>query len=914
MKRASPRPARAARPFASTARRLASAVHFLARAGRVFPSAARAAANGARAPRKAALACGLLGLAAFAPQEKPSAAELRAFADGLESLRAGAAVEPEFLERAGALARAGRPDAARLANFYAALSAEARRAGHAAQARYAELWQRVRAARDAGLSGPTWERVRAEVEEGLRELAQSSGRAPDPAPAAYAHALLADLAIARVATQRGLSEDERAGWLARAESNLASADLLFAEVGMQTPRIDVELARGRIELYRGALGAAERTFEACLERAEAVDRPDRLEFALTGLLDVAARFGDVARQDELLAEIARARSPAQSAALARECALRLWQDDRPEAALEFLERYPPPAQSAPEELAAYELLCGHVARRLGDFARAHEHYALLADLAAPELAELALARLALDEGRAAEARERAASAAAGELGQSGLSVERALEARTIEAQAALVLGDPAGALAALDDALASADRLDRERALELLSVGAPRGVIGEALGLTAVALAAEARALTGDALGALCLAEDYQARSLRARAPERLYALLEEGASGAAGLAPDDLRAWAAESELGFASWVVAADFTVALWLEPDGRAHGERLPLGRSAWQRAARRLREAAIAGELERAGALGREIFAALFPAELRARLEQAGLERAASGGGALPRIDLALHGPLAELAVELLVVEAESGLALEDVACLRVLPGLPAARRGARVAPSAWFFGGDPSPALFAEPPPAGPVRDGAARPIEAAARALGGESALALGGARRELEQAAASTPRATLALGADFDRAALERALASGASLHLATHLVRGARCSGRQHAPDGLLLAAGDVLCPEDLTALAAAVDTVVLAACDTAAGRFVDGDGLRGVARAFLEGGARNLVVTLWPVSDAAAESFSAHFHAALREGAAPSEATRRSRAALRASGLLPVDWAAFRFSGRD
>ena len=93
-----------------------------------------------------------------------------------------------------------------------------------------------------------------------------------------------------------------------------------------------------------------------------------------------------------------------------------------------------------------------------------------------------------------------------------------------------------------------------------------------------------------------------------------------------------------------------------------------------------------------------------------------------------------------------------------------------------------------------------------------------------------------------------------------------------------------------------------------------MVLTACETAGGRAIDAEGLHGVSRAFLEGGTRNVLVTLWPVEDAAAKDFALAFHERLRRGEAPSSAARGARLELRDAGRAPVDWAAFRLSGRD
>ena len=53
---------------------------------------------------------------------------------------------------------------------------------------------------------------------------------------------------------------------------------------------------------------------------------------------------------------------------------------------------------------------------------------------------------------------------------------------------------------------------------------------------------------------------------------------------------------------------------------------------------------------------------------------------------------------------------------------------------------------------------------------------------------------------------------------------------------------------------------------------------------------------------------------IEDTAAKDFALAFHERLRSGEAPSSAARAARLELRDAGSTPVDWAAFRLSGRD
>ncbi len=107
------------------------------------------------------------------------------------------------------------------------------------------------------------------------------------------------------------------------------------------------------------------------------------------------------------------------------------------------------------------------------------------------------------------------------------------------------------------------------------------------------------------------------------------------------------------------------------------------------------------------------------------------------------------------------------------------------------------------------------------------------------------------------------------------------------------------------LRLPAGEPLRPGDVMQLDLAGTIVVLSACSSADGRVVSGEGVLGLARAFLAAGASAVVGTRWPVRDSEAAAFVDDFYAALGEGrtvagavaAAEIEASSRPRAAKEA-----------------
>ena len=145
-------------------------------------------------------------------------------------------------------------------------------------------------------------------------------------------------------------------------------------------------------------------------------------------------------------------------------------------------------------------------------------------------------------------------------------------------------------------------------------------------------------------------------------------------------------------------------------------------------------------------------------------------------------------------------------------------------------------------------------------------------------------------------------------------ALRSQDCVHLATHIEKKQQEPRSRFPALGLRLDDGDVMSAREIGLLTPRLPLVVLSACESGGGRYADGEGLFGVARAFLENGTRNLVVTLWPVEDKIAKEFALAFHLALADGMAPSQATRMAREHLISQERKAADWAAFRFLGRD
>lgn len=82
---------------------------------------------------------------------------------------------------------------------------------------------------------------------------------------------------------------------------------------------------------------------------------------------------------------------------------------------------------------------------------------------------------------------------------------------------------------------------------------------------------------------------------------------------------------------------------------------------------------------------------------------------------------------------------------------------------------------------------------------------------------------------------------------------------------------------------------------------DLVVLSGCNAGLGRLRRGEGIVGMARAFLYAGAPSLVVSLWPVNDASTAELMQNFYRNLRAGMPKNRALQQARVQL----IHAKDW---------
>ncbi|MCB0273973.1 MAG: CHAT domain-containing protein [Calditrichaeota bacterium] len=110
-------------------------------------------------------------------------------------------------------------------------------------------------------------------------------------------------------------------------------------------------------------------------------------------------------------------------------------------------------------------------------------------------------------------------------------------------------------------------------------------------------------------------------------------------------------------------------------------------------------------------------------------------------------------------------------------------------------------------------------------------------------------------------------------------------------------------------------VLLPPDIYRLKLNAELVVLSACQTGRGTWSDGEGLVGPAQAFLQSGARNLLVTLWQTENRSARDLMVTFYDQILSGETLAEALRNAQLKMLDSEDFqhPLYWAPYVLVGR-
>ena len=777
-------------------------------------------------------------------------------------------VLPEMRELADRLCKVhDRCDGKEILDYYAALPSGSRAEGRNESAALDQAWSRICEA----MSDPSWDPSEDKDVSLLRRSGASTG--VDACPPAMALSFLSYIDAVRPPSSSATSASDLADWIERTADEAHRSIAGFTRCGMRLRTLQPMWVLGKLELESGREDAAETRFRDCLALACRMRNKDWRERSIDGLVQVAKHAGDLGQVAELLDELASFQTPDASWVLTAEKAFLLLEQDYASTAAEFLEQHRP---SKATEQRDWQVLLGKALLRQGNLEAARNAFASSGPPPWRKDVRIGMALIDLRAGNVERAFE--------QLSRPEFLDDTNLLARAfvqeIRGESLIALGRLDEATRCLEDSLSIGAQFQSRIAPTRSLAGAATSVIGESVGVHAIALLAEAKIRSGQELEAARSVEAWQSRTLRQSSGK-----VEE-------LSTDDLLAWSKFAGGGLLTWVVGSDSSDVVFVGPDGTSKGATIPRGRRAVEAAVGRLCDAIRANELELADRLSAEVLAVIMPEPVGRRVRE---QRDAGN-----RLLVLVHGPLERLPVEFMF--------RGDRTMPLILPGLPETRPGASILTrdlAHWNILGHPVDA-------AGRPRLPGAREELARVAALRGAQPNAAD--ETGVLAAESSNNGIRMHIGAAFDRNSLLEALRSTEPLHVATHLVSPCGSGGGRLGGAGLELTGGASLCAQEILDAHPRLPLAVLSACETAEGHFVDAEGLQGVARAFLESGTRNLLVTLWPVEDGAARDFAEAFHRALIAGELPTDAAASARSRLIREGRPAADWAAFRVIGRD
>jgi len=133
--------------------------------------------------------------------------------------------------------------------------------------------------------------------------------------------------------------------------------------------------------------------------------------------------------------------------------------------------------------------------------------------------------------------------------------------------------------------------------------------------------------------------------------------------------------------------------------------------------------------------------------------------------------------------------------------------------------------------------------------------------------------------------------------------------IHFATHglfddnspELSGLVLSGSPGEEDGFLLV-------DEIMRLELDAPMVVLSGCKTGLGRYISGEGMIGLSRAFFTAGASAVVVSLWEIGDESTADFMEEFYRGYTLGLGKCRSLSRAKRKMIGEGRQPVVWAPF------
>lgn len=662
--------------------------------------------------------------------------------------------------------------------------------------------------------------------------------------------------------------------------------------------------RGRLELTLGRLGQARSDLAAALALRRALGDGESVAstLALLGWLEVEAGRGEEARQHFAEVQAVAGARPSQAGAMALAGLGRL---DEAAALFRTLGDRAWEAKVLQLQGRAH-LAAGHFAEAGQALRAARAAFAVLRDRGGAAATELALAALAREEGDFPAARaaiERAITTAedlrtqiaeSPELRATFFAGHQDAYDALIDLDLALADREPGAGHAAA--ALTTAERSRARALLELLGgSGTRQDAAGEERDLARRIAAGEARLRRRAASGAASAAELAALEGEQAEALRRFEQLREERRAQHPGR--------------GASRPLTAAEIQARLL---DRETALFELRLGTPAshlWVVTQRTLRAYSLPPAAELAG-LARSAYAAITAdrrqgrARTEAQLAELSRLLLAPAAAALTgkrRIAWVADGALAWLPLAALPLPEELAgppgaplISRFEVVTLPSASSLAAIRRNAAARPRA--------PELLAVV--AAPERGGEA-PLRHAAAEAGAILALAPAGG-----QARALAASRALLLSGELARYRI---------LHFATH----GEVASDQPELARLVFATpapgesreGELLHAYEIKELDLPAELVVLAACRTALGAEIRGEGLFGLTQSFFHAGAARVLVSLWDVDDRATLELMSRFYThLLAHGRAPAAALAAAQAEMAADPQwqAPVDWAGFTLQG--
>jgi CHAT domain-containing protein len=144
----------------------------------------------------------------------------------------------------------------------------------------------------------------------------------------------------------------------------------------------------------------------------------------------------------------------------------------------------------------------------------------------------------------------------------------------------------------------------------------------------------------------------------------------------------------------------------------------------------------------------------------------------------------------------------------------------------------------------------------------------------------------------------------------VQATLSEATVIHLAAH----ARFNPASPLDSGVVLASEEILTAYEVMDQRLQADLLILSACETGMAQSLGGDELASLGQAFLQAGARSVIVSLWNVNDSATAALMKSFYEGRRAGVDKAQALSQAMTQIREQEKWrhPYYWGAFVLMG--